>query len=342
MDCYETLMARRRKKSKAAAAAKAREKEQGPTVPEKSLPALPPGVIPNNAFSDDRVDPDGPTELSPRPRTAHRHNESSARGKADRESDAAKDGLSPAAYRRNRNSTITSNNGDGGDGFMISVALDTGSSPNGSQKKSDSTGEVTKKDRRPTMSDKRVDSHSSATHIAFMGAAAAASSAASSRVQSDHETSQAKSTRSSPKSEQGQTKASDEITKKRRPTESRTDSSQSVPQVQEAISSRTGTSTPRKDSTSQAEPRKALDNTPGSRSSYDSKAQDDGDSSVKIGPRSDSVKSIPRKEVAAASTRPGIPLLLCPRYNGFTLYFTNKTFFSQWKPNYHPRQIFRL
>ncbi|PNP45688.1 hypothetical protein TGAMA5MH_02913 [Trichoderma gamsii] len=307
MDCYETLMARRRKKSKAAAAAKAKEKEQAPNVPEKSLPALPPGVIPNNAFSNDRVDPDGPTELSPRPRTGHRHNESSARGKADREADAAKDGLNPTTYRRNRNSTITSNNGDGGDGFMISVALDTGSSPNGSQKQSESTGEVMKKDRRPTMSDKRVDSHSSATHIAFMGAAAAAaaaSSAASSRQQSDHETSQAKSTRSSPKSEQGQTKASDETTKKRRPTESRTDSSQSVPQLQEGTPSRTGTSTPRKDSTSQVEPRKALDSTPGSRSSYDSKAQDDGDSSVKIGPRSDSVKSIPRKEVAAASTRP--------------------------------------
>lgn len=303
-------MARRRKKSKAAAAAKAREKEQAPTVPEKSLPALPPGAIPNNAFSNDRVDPDGPTELSPRPRTGHRHNESSARGKADREADAAKEGLGlpSSSYRRSRNSTITSNNGDGGDGFMISVALDTGSSPNGSQKHSESTGEVAKKDRRPTMSDKRVDSHSSSTHIAFMGAAAAAAAAAaSSRQQSDHETSQAKSSRSSPKSEQGQTKASDEATRKRRPTESRTDSSQSVPQLQEGTPSWTDTSTPRKDSTSQAEPRKALDSTPGSRSSYDSKAQDDGDSSVKFGPRSDSVKSIPRKEISTASTRPGIP-----------------------------------
>jgi hypothetical protein len=313
MDCYETLMARRRKKSKAAAAAKAREKEQAPTVPEKSLPALPPGVVPNNAFSNDRVDPDGPTELSPRPRTGHRHNESSARGKAERETDTAKDGLSltPATYRRNRNSTITSNNGDGGDGFMISVALDTGSSPNGSQKQSESTGDPAKKDRRPTMSDKRVDSHSSATHIAFMGAAAAAaSSAASSRQQSDHETSQAKSSRSSPKSEQGQTKAS-----------------QSVPQLQEGTPGRTGTSTPRKDSTSQGEPRKALDSTPGSRSSYDSKAQDDGDSSVKIGPRSDSVKSIPRKEVAAATTRPGISPLLCPQCDEFTFPVTNKISF---------------
>ncbi|GFP53402.1 hypothetical protein ACSS6W_000929 [Trichoderma asperelloides] len=325
MDCYETLMARRRKKSKAAAAAKAREKEQPPVVPEKSLPALPPGVIPNGAFSNDRVDPDGPTELSPRPRTGHRHNESSARGKAEREADAAKDGLGlpSTTYRRNRNSTITSNNGDGGDGFMISVALDTGSSPNGAQKpSSESTGEVAKKDRRPTMSDKRVDSHSSATHIAFMGAAAAAasSSAASSRQQSDHETSQAKSSRSSPKSEQGQTKASDEATKKRRPTESRSDSSQSVPQQQEGTANWTGTSTPRKDSTSQAEPRKAVDNTPGSRSSYDSKAQDDGDSNVKIAPRSDSVKSIPRKEVPAASTRPA---------NGSPITAQGKSFASE-------------
>ncbi|UKZ85182.1 uncharacterized protein TrAFT101_001050 [Trichoderma asperellum] len=310
MDCYETLMARRRKKSKAAAAAKAREKEQPPVVPEKSLPALPPGVIPNGAFSNDRVDPDGPTELSPRPRTGHRHNESSARGKAEREADAAKDGLGlpSTTYRRNRNSTITSSNGDGGDGFMISVALDTGSSPNGAQKpSSESTGEAAKKDRRPTMSDKRVDSHSSATHIAFMGAAAAAaaasSSAASSRQQSDHETSQAKSSRSSPKSEQSQTKASDEATKKRRPTESRSDSSQSVPQQQDGTANRT-----------------AVDNTPGSRSSYDSKAQDDGDSNVKIGPRSDSVKSIPRKEVPAASTRPA---------NGSPITTQGKSFASE-------------
>ncbi|KAM0259031.1 hypothetical protein ACHAQJ_003530 [Trichoderma viride] len=324
MDCYETLMARRRKKSKAAAAAKAREKEQPPTVPEKSLPALPPGAIPNNAFSDDRVDPDGPTELSPRPRTAHRHNESSSRGGSkasrspERAADASKDGLGlpSTTYRRNRNSTITSNNGDG-DGFMISVALDTSASPNGAHKSSsDSAGEAGKKKEnasRPTISDKRADSHSSANHIAFMGAAAAAAAAASSRQPSDHETSQSKSSsRSTPKSEQGQTKASpstDEAPKKRRPTESRSESSQSIPQQQEGTPNRTGTSTPRKDSTSQAEPRKAMDNTPGSRASYDSKAQDDGDargsidSGAKFGPRSDSVKSIPRKELPSASTR---------------------------------------
>lgn len=352
MDCYETLMARRRKKSKAAAAAKAREKEQPPMVPEKSLPALPPGAIPNNAFSNDRVDPDdGPTELSPRPRTGHRHNESSARGtkasrSPERAADAAKDGLGlpSTTYRRNRNSTITSNNGDGADGFLISVALDTsGASPNGTQKStSDSAGEAAKKkDKdhinvpRPTMADKRVDSHSSATHIAFLGAAAAAA-AASSRQTSDQETSQTKSSsRSTSKSEQ--TKASpsaddvklQEAPKKRRPTESRSDSSQSVPQQQqpqENTPSRTGTSTPRKDSTSQSEPRKAMDNTPGSRSSYDSKSPDDGeartpaDSAVKFGPRSDSVKSIPRKEVPSASTRPGISP--CNELNSHSL-FTN-------------------
>ncbi|RFU72011.1 rho gtpase activator rga [Trichoderma arundinaceum] len=314
MDCYETLMARRRKKSKAAAAAKAREKEQPPMVPEKSLPALPPGAIPNNAFSNDRVDPDGPTELSPRPRTGHRHNESSART-----ADASKDGLGlpSTTYRRNRNSTITSNNGDGGDGFLISVALDTSGSPNGTQKSaSDSAGEAgKKKDKdhmnvpRPTMSDKRVDSHSSATHIAFLGAAAAAAS----RQPTDHEASQAKSSsRSTSKSESGQTKSSpstdegklQDAPKKRRPTESRSDSSQSIPQQQEGTPNRTGTSTPRKDSTSQSEPRKAMDNTPGSRASYDSKAQDDGEApTAKFGPRSDSVKSIPRKEVPSASTR---------------------------------------
>ncbi|KAL7915929.1 GTPase [Trichoderma velutinum] len=310
MDCYETLMARRRKKSKAAAAAKAREKEPAPIVPEKSLPALPPGAIPNNAFSDDRVDPDGPTELSPRPRTGHRHNESSSRGgsKASRSperaaADTTKDGLNlpSTTYRRNRNSTITSNNGDGGDGFLISVALDTSPSPNGAQK--ESTGEAgKKKDKdhinvpRPTMTDKRADSHSSATHIAFLGAAAAPDS------------SQTKSSsRSTSKSDQAKASTDDgksqEAPRKRRPTESRSDSSQSVPQQQETPS-RTGTSTPRKDSTSQPDSRKAMDNTPGSRSSYDSKAQDETDPIAKIGPRSDSVKSIPRKEVPSAPTRP--------------------------------------
>ncbi|KAL7950136.1 GTPase [Trichoderma barbatum] len=322
MDCYETLMARRRKKSKAAAAAKAREKDQPPMVPEKSLPALPPGAIPNNAFSDDRVDPDGPTELSPRPRTGHRHNESSSRGasKASRSperaaADATKDGLSlpSTTYRRNRNSTITSNNGDGGDGFMISVALDTGAaSPNGAQK--DSAGEAgKKKDKdhisvpRPTMTDKRVDSHSSATHIAFLGAAAAAAASDPSQAKSSSRpTAKSDQVKASPSTDDAKPQ---EAQKKRRPTESRSDSSQSVPQQQEGTPSRTGTSTPRKDSTSQPEPRKAMDNTPGSRASYDSKAQDDGevhtpDAGAKIGPRSDSVKSIPRKEVASAPTRP--------------------------------------
>ncbi|KAL6884114.1 RhoGAP domain-containing protein [Trichoderma longibrachiatum] len=317
MDCYETLMARRRKKSKAAAAAKAREKDQPPAVPEKSLPALPPGAIPNNAFSDDRVDPDGPTELSPRPRTGHRHNESSSRGtsKASRSPERAaaegKDGLSlpSTTYRRNRNSTITSNNGDGGDGFLISVALDTGAqSPNGTPK--DSAGEAgKKKDKehmnapRPTMSDKRADSHSSATHIAFMGAAAAAAAA---------DPSQSKPTsRSASKSEpKASSSSADDVKlqdapKKRRPTESRSDSSQSVHQQHDGTPSRTGTSTPRKDSTSQqSDPRKALDSTPGSRSSYDSKAADDEIPTAKIGPRSDSMnKTIPRKEVPSASTR---------------------------------------
>lgn len=355
MDCYETLMARRRKKSKAAAAAKAREKDQPPAVPEKSLPALPPGAIPNNAFSDDRVDPDGPTELSPRPRTGHRHNESSSRGtsKASRSPERAaaegKDGLSlpSTTYRRNRNSTITSNNGDGGDGFLISVALDTGAqSPNGTPK--DSAGEAgKKKDKehmnapRPTMSDKRADSHSSATHIAFMGAAAAAAAA---------DPSQSKPTsRSASKSEpKASSSSADDVKlqdapKKRRPTESRSDSSQSVHQQHDGTPSRTGTSTPRKDSTSQqSDPRKALDSTPGSRSSYDSKAADDEIPTAKIGPRSDSMnKTIPRKEVPSASTRSGNFFTPFATHHAVHSRFTLLTYlcFSQWQPEHRSRQI---
>lgn len=183
MGCHESLMARRRKKSKAAAAAQkpGREKSHShshsPMVTEKSLPALPPNVIPNGAFSDDKVDPDSdtPTELSPRPRLAHRHTESSSRSSSrpgarspDRRASSSRPeglGLSQRPYRSNRSSTIMSGGdtkSDDPDSFFIPVALDPSPVPRSS------ADDKAKNDyfSIPKAGDKR-ESHASTPHIAF-------------------------------------------------------------------------------------------------------------------------------------------------------------------------------
>lgn len=173
-------MARRRKKSKAAAAAKGREKDNSPMITEKSLPALPPNVIPNNAFSNDRVDPDSdtPTELSPRPRAGHRHTESSSRSSSrpaarspERQAKNEGLGLSSHPYRSNRSSTMMSSETNGDDGFFIPVALDPSPGP-GNNSRSGS-GNVTEKKKdyfsipKSSFHDKRTDSQGSTPHIAF-------------------------------------------------------------------------------------------------------------------------------------------------------------------------------
>jgi hypothetical protein len=190
MGCHESLMARRRKKSKAATAARSREKENSPMVVEKSLPALPPSAIPPNAFSNTRVDPDSdtPTELSPRPRTTHRHNESSSRGSSKParsperpDSNSKNEGLSlPATtYRKNRNSAIyqspDSGPGEGPESFFIPVALDPSPAPSGTPRSmSDNANDGARRKDRDYFSapkgsgpDKRDDSQSSTPHIAF-------------------------------------------------------------------------------------------------------------------------------------------------------------------------------
>ena len=134
-------MARRRKKTKAAAQAKAREKDASPMITDKSLPALPPHVIPPNAFSNDRVDPesDTPTELSPRPRAQYTQADSSSRSssrparspeRTPAES-IPKDGgltLPKPSYRNNRNSSVMVPSGDAipgdGESFFIPIAVD--------------------------------------------------------------------------------------------------------------------------------------------------------------------------------------------------------------------------
>lgn len=174
-------MARRRKKSKAAAAAKNRERDQSPMITEKSLPALPPNVIPNNAFSNDRVDPepDTPTELSPRPHQGHMQTESSSRSNSrpaarspERQAKPEGLGLSHASHRNsNRNSTMLSNEVAGDDGFFIPVALDPSPGPTANSRSGSGTvGDATKKKDYfsiPKSSFSERSSQASTPHIAF-------------------------------------------------------------------------------------------------------------------------------------------------------------------------------
>jgi Rho-type GTPase-activating protein 1/2 len=207
MNCHESLMARRRKKSKAVAAAKAREKDASPMVVDKSLPALPPNAIPNNAFSNDRVDPDSPaaTELSPPPRptfTRHDSTLSSPRSisrttiSTERQYDkgAESGGLSvPPVYRNNRNSTVFSgndaaSNASGGDdqAFFIPVALDPSPAPSATPRL---TPDIASPDlnKKPKDRDyfnvaKSGDTQPSAAHIASLIGRQASTETASSPV----------------------------------------------------------------------------------------------------------------------------------------------------------------
>jgi hypothetical protein len=142
-------------------------------ITEKSLPALPPNVIPNNAFSNDRVDPesDTPTELSPRPRQGHRHAESSSRSSSrpgarspERHAKPEGLGLSSVSHRSNRSSTMMSNETGGEDGFFIPVALDPSPGPSSNSRSgSGNVGDASK--RKDYFSPPK--SQSSTPHIAF-------------------------------------------------------------------------------------------------------------------------------------------------------------------------------
>ncbi|KAF1732787.1 Rho-type GTPase-activating protein 1 [Beauveria bassiana] len=148
MGCHETIMARRRKRSKATTASKARDKEDG-VITDKSLPALPPEMIPNaqaDADSDNvAATSPGPQAAAPRlssnSRVAAIPARSPERPSVDNGNAANKDTLTlpSSTYRKNRNSAILpsghgSNHNDASDGFYISVALDP--TPNGSAKAS--------------------------------------------------------------------------------------------------------------------------------------------------------------------------------------------------------------
>ncbi|KAK2590811.1 Rho-type gtpase-activating protein [Conoideocrella luteorostrata] len=319
MGCHETLMARRRKKSKAASSAKSREKDQSPMVTEKSLPALPPNAIPLNAFSNDRVDPesDTPTELSPRPRPAHRHNESSSRGSSrparspERPDSSAKtEGLSlPATtYRKNRNSSIyqsaDSGPGEGPESYFIPVALDPSPAPVGTPlSNSDNAAEGTRRKERDYFSvpkgsgsEKRDDSVASTPHIAFQEKGRQPSS--------DLDVARLKSAKFSKTAESDQRKASvsgDEfklqdapVTKKGLSTRS-SSSHSSLPQ--DNASGKTSNGVVRKDGHS---------NLSEARRANESRTSEDADGARGAG-RQEPAKAIPRKEVPSSAGRNGQP-----------------------------------
>lgn len=320
-------MARRRKKSKAAAAAKSREKDQSPMITEKSLPALPPNAIPSNAFSNDRVDPesDTPTELSPKPRLSQMLSEPSSRGNSiqarspERPSDppakpTKPEGLSlpTSTYRKNRNSAIIPGTGaittESGDGYMISVALDPSPGPSSTATPRSATEQKKDKDyfsvSRPSLSEKRSDSHSSTPHIAFQEKGRQHSS--------DQEITQTKSAArhlsKSLEQEHGKSSpASDDFKlqdapKNKKVPGSRSTSSQSSIALHDNSSNKSMNGAPRKDS-AQTDSRRANNNVVQSRASQDLKMLDDDEIRISIESGS---KPIPRKDVPPVVPRNGM------------------------------------
>ncbi|CAM1511596.1 Fc.00g091090.m01.CDS01 [Cosmosporella sp. VM-42] len=343
MGCHETLMARRRKKSKAAAAAKSREKDHSPMITEKSLPALPPNAIPPNAFSNDRVDPDSDTatELSPRPRAPHGRTESSSRSSSrparspERKPEGL--GLPASTYRNNRNSTMLSRTdigaADDPNSFFIQVALDPspGPTPRSTSENVSEVGKTKEKDyfSVPKSSEKRSDSQHSTPHIAFQEKGRQPSSAASEfetppklpsrklskssrKDTSRHspaieEKPQNPPTRLQPAAEDF--KLQDAPKSKKLMTSRSSSQSSSIPQ--ESTSNRTSNGAPRKErEVSGGLPHSDTNETsPPSRSSQDSRPQDEDevrasiDSSSKPAGRAE--KPIPRKELPSSAARNG-------------------------------------
>lgn len=328
-------MARRKKRSKAAAAAKLREKERSPMITEKSLPALPPNVMSNTAFTEGRADPesDTPTELSPRPRFGTRPTDTSSRGLSSRtersperqtETSAKTEGLGlPATtYRNNRNSTIISTDtvGDAGDSFFIPVALDPSPGPSApTRTASDSTRDPSKRkdyfSSKPNNGDKRNDSTSSTPHIAFQEKGRRPSDEVSQLKQSSR-----KASRSSPAVDEPAARPStsrkqsaqdsfklQEAPKTRQPHTSRSSSEQSSP-PQEATPARpTGPPPPRperEDSTNRVynDGQKTNENAPPPRASQDGDVVDEEPTGASDN-TSKATKPITRKEVPTSRNR---------------------------------------
>ncbi|RDA84133.1 hypothetical protein CP532_0102 [Ophiocordyceps camponoti-leonardi (nom. inval.)] len=326
MGCHETLMARRRKKTKAAA--KSREKDLSPMGVEKSLPALPPSAVPPNAFSKDRnVEPDSdtPTETSPLPRSAHRHNESSSRGSSRPARSPEPEttlSLPPSNYRKNRNSTILqsaeSASSDSPESFFIPVALDPSPGPQpGSRSTSDGTSDAARRKKDDYFSIHRstssVDKHSnesqsSTPHIAFQDKGRqtssdhdGASSKAPSRNVSSRTSEQGVNRSSAPGSDFRLHDAPSSIND----VSSRSNSTSSAPL--ESCTNKNSNGAPRGDGPPNlSELRRAKENSPPPRMSQDSRWQDDDEtsSSVDVGSsRVQKPKAMIRKEIPSAAAR---------------------------------------
>jgi hypothetical protein len=173
VDCNELLAsARRRRKptsqQQGQGQQQSRRTKEAPMSKEKSLPALPPDVIPRGAF-DPPPNVDGMTELSPRPRQQPAGSQQSKTEPSSRsssrparspertnDSSSQRDGptLQPNTYRRNRVSALYQNesgaNGDNNsnaddDGFFIPVALDPTPPAASTPRPSDGSGKPAKK-----------------------------------------------------------------------------------------------------------------------------------------------------------------------------------------------------
>lgn len=195
MSCHESVMARRRKKAKAASAAKSRENDPSRIHVDKSLPALPPNIMPTSAFSPasetaPSINTDTPTELSPRPSAVNNRAESSSRSSShrapstDRHADPGLT-LPSTAYSRNKRISAVAPvdadaNGDGD--FFIPLALDPSpaisTTPRSGQNKENrgerdyfgDTGHLTRArpdDKREKSGLRDHDGNASTPHIAF-------------------------------------------------------------------------------------------------------------------------------------------------------------------------------
>ncbi|ODA77931.1 hypothetical protein RJ55_06534 [Drechmeria coniospora] len=325
MGCHETLMARRRKKSKASSTSKSREKEHSPMsadkMTDKSLPALPPTAsasnIPPHADSDAQA-----------PHAHHRHNGSSSRGSSRPAPSPERDpiradslSLPASTYRKNRNSGMfaiaDAGTGDASETFFIPVALDPSPGSHGTPRSTtESTGprDYFSVSKSGASSDKqRSDSHASTPHIAFQDKGR--------QLSIDPEASQAKSPhlrKVSKAFEQDPSKASPDASKlhhdtpnAKRDLVSRSNSSHSFSVPPDATPVRASNGALRKDQPPNlSDLRRATANTPLPRASQDSRWQEDDDTAAshdagsKPPMRSDTTKSIPRKELpSSAATR---------------------------------------
>ena len=154
MECHEGLMARRRKKSAKNSVSRQKQVQNNTMLLDKSLPSLPPSIVPQSAFSPDYETPpsdnhsDTPTELPPSARRPSYQNGDASRDRSQSASEEERKGetglysslkvrlylllvgnllLPSTTYRTNRKSYQSNVSGTGDD--FIPMALDLHSAP---------------------------------------------------------------------------------------------------------------------------------------------------------------------------------------------------------------------